>query len=234
MTRMNIRYRVKQLSCSTKASPAHRGQITIALGAASSIENILLPVHPGSKCNEKPLHTLNTHSRHFPEYDHNERLPQVAYCPVFWPCSTSLLFLIRYSPRTFSGFCGLEHMAHRQSTCTLVHPSELCETYCSLAISFKPSSRYGVIFSFKYVRAGAPPATLGRTLSSPAGFPPVVVDELWVSAELPMGVVLELIVVVFGRCEGEEVRKGYCVARVLSGIWRCLCRRLELLELGLF
>lgn len=168
------------------------------------------------------------------EYDHDERLPQVAYCPVFWPCSTSLLFLIRYSPRTFSGFCGLEHMAHRQSTCTLVHPSELCETYCSLAISFNPSSRYGVIFSFKYIRAGAPPATLGRTLSSPEGFPPVVVDELWVSAELPMGVVLELIVVVFGRCEGEEVRKGYCVARVLSGIWRCLCRRSELLELGLF
>lgn len=63
----------------------------------------------------------------------------------------------------------------------LVYPGELCETYCSLAISFNPSSKYGVIFSFRYIRAGAPPATLGRTLSSPATFPPVVagaVDEL--------------------------------------------------------
>lgn len=193
-------------------------QITIAFAAVSSIGTFRLPLHSGSKLDEKPLHTLDTHLRHFHKYDHDEKIPQVAYCAVFWPCSTSLLFLIRYSPRTFSGFCGLENTAHRQSTCTLVHHSELCETYCSLAISFNPSSRYGVIFSFKYIRAGAPPATLGRTLSSPAGFPPVaagVVDELWVSAELPMGVVFELIVAVFGRC--EEVRKGYGV--VCAGVW---------------
>jgi hypothetical protein len=94
-----------------------------------------------------------------------------------------LLFWIRNSPSTRSGFAGLQ-IKQTESVTIAEKRSEV--THCSRVTVFMPSNRYGTIFSFMYTRAGAAVAI--------AASPPDAAVGVLFSVCGARGVALELIV----------------------------------------